>query len=63
MITEIWRYAVLMTERHGDEAVIRSTACAEEYFTKGERDGELIWLRVVQAIEALQKVQPGEARN
>ena len=60
---EIWRCAALMLKRYGDIADIEAASRADEYQSKGELDGQRVWLRILKAIDALQKVEPGELKH
>jgi hypothetical protein len=55
---DIWRVAVLMLKRHGDEAVRESTERAEELAAVGDAVGAAFWFRVVDAIEQLTSTTP-----
>jgi hypothetical protein len=57
---DIWRCAAVMIKHYGDTADIEAAKRADEYETKGERDGQRVWLRIAMAIDELTKVQPGE---
>src|SRR5712671_4254358 len=50
---EIWRVAVLMTNRYTDEAEANSFRRAEELTAEGDHAGAAIWRRVTVAIERL----------
>ena len=57
---EIWRTAAEMIKGYGDTADIESAARADALQLKGDLEGQRIWLRVLKAIEGLQKVPPEE---
>ena len=50
---EIWRVAVLMINRHADEAEANSFGRAEELAAEGDHAGAAIWRRITVAIEQL----------
>ena len=55
---DIWRVANLMLRRYGDEADIESAIRAEELAEAGDRAGEAIWRRVIDAIAQLETTTP-----
>lgn len=65
MISEIdiWRTATVMIKRYGNTADLEACICADELAAKGDRAGMRVWLRILNAIDRLQHVQPGEARQ
>jgi len=50
---DIWRVAVLMVNRYGDEAKLDSLRRAAELTVDGDHAGTAIWRRVAIAIEQL----------
>jgi hypothetical protein len=56
MISEldIWRAANLLIKQHGADAEIEATRKADLMLDRGDRDGQRVWLRIRQAIVALQ---------
>jgi hypothetical protein len=60
---DIWRRAQLMIKCHGDTADIEAAACADDHLSQGNIEAQRVWLRIAKAIDALQIVKPGEARN
>jgi len=57
---DIWRVAYLMLKRYGDEADIESAIRAEELAEAGDRAGEAIWRRFIDAIGQLENTTPPE---
>jgi hypothetical protein len=57
---DIWRVANLMLKRYGDEADIESAIRAEELAEAGDRAGEAVWRRVIDAIGQLLKKSRAE---
>jgi hypothetical protein len=55
---DIWRIATLMLKRYGDEADIESAIRAEELAEAGDRAGEAIWRRIIDAIGQLENTTP-----
>lgn len=60
---DIWRSANELIKQYGDEADIEAAARAEERERNGERGGQRLWLRILRAIDALQKAQLGETKH
>ena len=60
MISEIdiWRVANLTLKRYGSEADIESAIRAEELAEAGDRAGEAIWRRIIDAIGRLENTTP-----
>jgi hypothetical protein len=57
---DIWRTAAEMIKGYGDTADIEAAARADALQDKGDLEGQRVWLLVLNAIDELQKVQPGE---
>jgi hypothetical protein len=55
---DIWRVVNLMLKRYGDEADIESAIRAEELAEAGDRAGEAIWRRIIDAIGQLENTPP-----
>jgi hypothetical protein len=55
---DIWRVANLMLKRYGDEADIESAIRAEELGDAGDRAGEAVWRRIIDAIGQLENTTP-----
>ena len=62
---DIWRVADLLVKECGDEAVFRASQRADALLDQGDTDGFTAWLKIVKAIETLQRKGPpeGEAVN
>ena len=62
---DIYRSAKLLIDQHGDEAPIHAAMRADAFLDQGNLDGERLWLRIVRAIEELQRERPkdGEAMH
>ncbi len=50
---DIWRAALLMLKRFGDNAPKESAARAGNLETEGDRDGAATWRRITDAVEQL----------
>ncbi len=55
--------ANVMIKRYGDGAATEAAMRADEFLDQGIIDGERLWIRIMQAIEELQRARPrdGEA--
>ena len=58
---DIWRAANLLIRRHGDDAEIEAARKADAMLDRGDRDGQVVWLRIKRAIGELQAPQAGRA--
>lgn len=61
--TDIWRVAGMMIKRYGDTADLEAGIRADELGGKGDRASMRIWLRILDAIDRLQHVRPGELKQ
>jgi hypothetical protein len=50
---DIYRAANMLIERHADHALIEAARRADLMLERGDRDGQLVWLRIKRAIEAI----------
>ena len=57
---DIWRSANELIKQFGDTADIEAATRADALLNKGDLEGQRIWLRILTAIDELQKVLPGE---
>jgi hypothetical protein len=51
---DIWRAANLLIKQHGENAEIVAAQRADQMLERGDRDGEILWLRIRRAIIDLQ---------
>jgi hypothetical protein len=60
---DIYAAANLMLKRYGEDAAIEAAKRADELMAAGDMDGRRKWLRIMKAIEELQRAKPvdGEA--
>ncbi len=60
---DLWRAANVMVKRYGTGATIEAAMRADEFLDQGNLDGQRLWMRIMQAIEELQRKRPrdGEA--
>jgi hypothetical protein len=60
---DIWRAANLVIREHGENAEIVATQRADLMLDRGDRDGQLVWLRIRRAIAEWEAPEPGRARH
>jgi hypothetical protein len=61
---DIFRAAKLLIDEHGDDAPIRAAQRADVLLEEGDMDGALVWRRILDAIDELQRGRrEGEALN
>ncbi len=60
---DLWRAAQIMVKRYGDGAATEAAMRADEFLNQGIIDGKRLWMRIMPAIEELQRERPryGEA--
>ena len=49
-----------MVKRYGKDAATEAAGRADEFLDQGIIDGHRLWMRIVQAIEELQRERPRE---
>ena len=55
---DIYRSAKLLIKQHGEDAAIHAAMQADACSEKGDLEGRAMWLRVIKAIEELQRTRP-----
>ena len=55
---DIWRIAKLMLKCYGNEADVECAIRAEELSEAGDRAGEMVWRRIIDAIGQLENTTP-----
>ena len=61
---DIYQAARLVIDQHGEEAGDFATGRAVDLLNDGDADGAMVWRRIREAIEELQRErQPGAALN
>ncbi len=60
---EVWTYAGTMIQQWGNTADFEAYRRAAELFDVSNLEGQRVWHRIIEAINALQTTQPGETRN
>ena len=56
----LWRAANVMIKRYGDGAATEAAMRADEFLDQGIIDGQRLWMRIMHAIEELQRERPGD---
>jgi hypothetical protein len=51
---DIWRAVNLLIREHGDGAEFVAAQRADEMLDRGDRDGQMVWLRIRRAIVDMQ---------
>jgi len=52
---DIWRSANELIKQFGDTAHIEAAVRADALLDKGDLDGQRVWLRILKAIDEMQK--------
>ena len=60
---DIWRAALLMVKRYGDDAPTEAAIRADKLQEDGDHDGAVTWHRILAAIERLQAKAPAEGEK
>ena len=55
---DIWRAAVLIVKRYGDDAMLEASERADQLLDQGDMAGAETWHRILNAIERLQAKAP-----
>lgn len=58
---DIWRCAKLLLKRYGGEAVFIATRRVDALVDRGDPEGCRTWIRIAEAITAIEKQRPGKA--
>ena len=57
---DIGRAAQVMVKHFGDGAAIEFAMRVDEFLDQGNFDGQRVWMRIMQAIEELQRERSGD---
>ena len=60
---DIYRSAKLLIDQHGEDAAIHAAMQADKLAEAGDMEGRRVWLRVIKAIEELQRIRPGRGES
>ena len=58
---DVWRSANELIKQFGDTADIEAATRADELLSKGDLDGQRVWLRILSAVDELQKKPSSKA--
>jgi hypothetical protein len=61
--TDIWRAALAMVKRYGDDAQLEAAGRADQLQEDGDWQGAVTWHRILDAIERLQARTPAEGEK
>jgi hypothetical protein len=56
---DVWRAANLLIHLHGDDAELAAAQRADLMLDRGHRDEQLVWMRIMRTITALQTLPTG----
>ncbi len=57
---DLWRAAQIMVKRYGDGGATEAAMRADEFLDQGNLDGKRLWVRIMQAIEEMQRERPSD---
>jgi hypothetical protein len=57
---DIWRAADLLIREHRADAEVVAARRADEMLERGDRDAQLVWIRIIRAIVEFQAVPVGK---
>ncbi len=60
---DIYRWAKLLIDEHGEDAPIRAAMKADALLDKGHMEGSAVWRRILVAIKELLRQEPGEGEG
>ena len=58
---DIWRAANLLIRRYGDRAGHEAARRADEMLDRGDREGQMVWMRIARAVAEFQAPPKGPA--
>ncbi len=60
---DIYRSAKLLIDQHGEDAATEVAMRADKLLAAGDMDGKRTWLRIMRAVEELQRREPGPGKR
>ena len=60
---DIWRSAMVMVKRYGDDAMLEAAARARKLIADNDMNGAAMWQHIGEAIERLQAKAPSEGEK
>jgi hypothetical protein len=55
----VWRATNLLIRRHREDAELEAARRADLMLDRGDRDGQLVWLKIMRAIAVLRAAPSG----
>ncbi len=55
---DIYRSAKTLIDQHGEDAAIEAAMRADKLLAAGDVDGKRVWVRIMKAVEELQRTEP-----
>ncbi len=56
---DIYRSAKLLIDQHGEDAATEAAMRADKMLAADDMDGKRVWVRIMKAVEELQRTEPG----
>ena len=56
---DIYRSAKLLVDQHGEDAATEAAMRADNMLAAGDMNGKQVWVRIMKAVEELQRQVPG----
>ncbi len=56
---DIFRSAQVLVKRHGQDAPVHAAMRADAMLEKGDLDDYAVWRRILRAVEAMRRAEPG----
>jgi hypothetical protein len=53
---DVWVMAKILVDEHGADAAIQAAMRADEMLERGDVDGQVLWKRIVRAVEELMRL-------
>ncbi len=60
---DIYRSAKLLVDQHGEDAALEAAMQADKLLAAGDMAGKRAWVRIMKAIEELQRTEPGQGER
>lgn len=60
---DIWRAANILMKQHGPDAAIVAAQRADELLAAGDVEGQVVWKRIVRAINEWERTGPENERT
>ncbi len=60
---DIYRSANVLIREHGEGAAIEAAKHADAMLEKGDLEGQVVWKRIVRAVEEIQREEPAPSET